>query len=1594
MARISVDNKDVFQSSLERRIAKYDKSEAIRHFARHYFSQIPLAEICTKDWKYVEGSLLSSWEFFKSFGGKQPRCRVFNPSKKKHGYEHGRSVIEVACGHLPFLLQSIRMELTNHHVDLKDVQQCLLNVVRDNDKIVLNQEDQPNETLIRLEVDRLSDPTALQKDIREVIRLVGRANEDFSPMRRQLLLWGDELGSGTGRRTKDQQASYECLQWLYANNFTFLGYEEFTFNGKAGYELVPGSTLGLVRRNCYASNRPLEKPEGLLAFSRSPLKSRVHRPAYFDEITIALSDKKKGKRACRFIGLFTSSVFNQNPAEIPVVQGKIAYIFDQMGLSSESHKGRELARIVEILPREELFQAETEELRSMVERIYSLQERRIVRVIVRQDKSGHFVNCLVYVPRDTYDTALRLKIQDLLSRRFDAASIDFSTFFSESALIRIHFVLKVNEGTQVSFDSDELEQTIAGYTRSWEDDLRSVLITQQGSEQGEVTFDEVKNLFPPGYKHDYWPATAYGDIEFILGLSEQHPLDVCLYQWMVGSQPEVRFKVFHLGDALPLSDVMPILENLGARTREEHPYEMRMNGKRIWIHDFVLDLSFDSLERARELRQNFEDAFLQTWAGDKENDTFNRLVTSANMKARQIWVIRALGHYLSQLQRGTRQGYIADCIRRHSDITRDFFSLFELRFDPDQDRRSADRQSARLEKSILNRIEQVENLDDDRILRSYLELILAAQRTNYYQMDETGKDKEYLSIKFLPKQLSVAPKPKPLFEVFVYSCWMEGVHLRGGKIARGGLRWSDRSEDYRTEVLGLVKAQQVKNSVIVPLGAKGGFLPRRPMGNATRDEVMAEGIRCYRTFISGLLDVTDNLVKGRVVAPDRVVRHDADDSYLVVAADKGTATFSDIANDLAEEYGFWLGDAFASGGSNGYDHKQMGITARGAWKSVQQHFRDIGINDQKDDFSVVGIGDMSGDVFGNGMLQSKHIRLVAAFNHLDIFVDPEPNAERSYKERARIYELPRSTWQDYDRKLISKGGGVYSRSAKSIPVSAEMKKRFDITENKVTPAKLINYLLKARVDLLWNGGIGTYVKGRFESDQDVGDKANDAIRVDGEEVRSRVVGEGGNLGLTQLGRIEFNLSGGVCFTDFIDNAGGVNCSDAEVNIKILLNQLVEQGKLSPKGRNDLCFQMTDAVAEIVLENNVRQAQAINLMQHQSARRNLEYVRVLQALDDAGYLDRELEYLPGDDEIQERVTRNQALTAPELSTLTSHVKGAIKERLAQMPLDDPYLMGEMYTAFPQPLVQKYRHELGRHQLRKEIIATQIANNMINNMGMSFVHRIAETTGASTGDVALAYLCARDSFGMESRLAEIRALDEVVDPLVQKELTMDVIRLVRRATRWFIRYRRESLDLSADVPVFQKALVVLTRKWETIVCGDARTQWQNSRNRLIDSGVPESLAEFVAATHHLYSLLGIVEISSKTGESTRKVGNMLFNVSEQLHLSWFSKQMHDYEARSHWEALARESLQDDLNTQQVAITLGIISEGSGKKGAAVDMVNRWMKKHGDLVQRWLDMQSEIRSAKTGDLSLYTVAIRELTDLSQSSSKRSMIASSEAD
>jgi glutamate dehydrogenase len=977
-----------------------------------------------------------------------------------------------------------------------------------------------------------------------------------------------------------------------------------------------------------------------------------------------------------------------------------------------------------------------------------------------------------------------------------------------------------------------------------------------------------------------------------------------------------------------LSDALPMLENMGFKVEYENPSKVkRGDGSRVWMHDFGLSYDHNGgdgtdvdLERYRAL---FEDAFKQIFFAQVENDGFNRLVLRAALDWRAIVVLRAYAKYLRQLGFTFSQTYLEDTLSAHPAICRKLVALFETRLDPSFEGQRDDA-GEQLSREIHAALEAVENLDEDRILRAYLGLILATLRTNHYQRTADGESKSYLSLKVNPAAIAEMPEPRPMFEIFVYSPRFEGVHLRGGAVARGGLRWSDRPEDFRTEVLGLVKAQQVKNAVIVPVGSKGGFFPKQlPSGD--RDAVMAEGVVCYQTFIRGLLDVTDNLDAGRVVPPDAVVRHDGDDPYLVVAADKGTATFSDFANEIAVQYGFWLGDAFASGGSVGYDHKGMGITARGAWESVKRHFRERGLNTQAETFCAVGVGDMSGDVFGNGMLLSRHIKLVGAFNHLDIFIDPDPDPERSFVERERMFGLARSTWQDFDTSIISTGGGVFSRKLKSIELNSQIRERFGIDDDvqSLPPNELISAMLRAPVDLLWNGGIGTYVKASGERNENVGDRANDALRVDARDLRCKVIGEGGNLGVTQLGRIEFSSRGGRVFSDAIDNSAGVDCSDHEVNIKVLLNDVVSAGDLTYKQRNELLARMTDEVGELVLRDNYLQTQALSMAQSQSVSMFDVHVRLIQKMERDGQLARAIEFLPGEDEILERRNEGVGLYAPELSVLMAYVKIELfKELMESEIVDDAFFVDALSEYFPDELRERYAPQMREHRLSREIIGTIIANEVVNRAGMTYCFRLREETGASIADVCRAYFIARDVFDMPSFWEAIESLDNDAEAQSQIHALLEGRKLCERAARWLLRNQPRPLDIASVILQLRDGITRLTVEIPKLVNGAGAEHASDMAGSLAAGRISAEVATRVSWFDELFAALDIVKVANANELDVQQVAPVYVNLGQRLELPWLRDCMVALPRENRWQALARAALRDDLFSCESALTSDVL------------------------------------------------------------------------
>lgn len=1562
-----------------------EQSHVVSKFARRYFSTVADKEFLQEDWDDLYGCVLSCWHYFRIFNGRDFKVRVFNPDYEQDGWHSDHTIVEAICEDKPFIVDSIRMEIIKRGITVHGIHGSVIRLQRDGKEIDISRKYEQKEAVIHFEIDRQADASEmaeLKTEITRVLELVSMTVADFDPMCAQLVACEKRLRE---HAPPDLDVEEICalLLWLQNNNFTFLGYEEYRIvAGKGDLQLDQSCGLGIAGSGGEEIEDHIVIPVDVIGLYKIPLKSRIHRPTYMDCITVKLFDNDGvASGLARFLGLFTAEVYSQRPSDIPCVRLKVAEIFLRSNLDPETHVGRELLRHIEVFPREELFFASVEQLYDTLLNILAIQERRLVRVFVCPNEGGFFLSCIVYVPRDLYNTDLRTKIQALLLDTFNASDIEFTTSFSESVLARTYYVMRVNPDNEIQFDQDALEQRVRDLTRSWEEDLLSALLTTKGEAEGSRLWKQFKGAFSDAYKSDYSPHIAVIDIEHIREVQSNGSLAMALYRAVEDDQVTLRFKIFLLGAPLVLSDIIPILENMGARVMGENPYHIQgSNGEQIYIHDFILEFVNTSVIEVHKVRDIFQEAFEHVWKGMAENDGFNRLVLAAKLNSREVSVLRAYARYMRQIRFGFSQEYIADVLARFSDISFHLYKLFENRFDPSLHRSEVEETANQLHQTILASLDRVDNLGDDRTIRRFLELIEATSRTNYFQQGEDGKYKAWMSFKFDPDQISDLPLPRPKYEIFVYSPRVEGVHLRGGRVARGGLRWSDRREDYRTEILGLVKAQQVKNSVIVPVGAKGGFIPKSLPENGSREEIVEEAITCYRIFVQGLLDLTDNLVGGKVVPPMRIVRYDADDVYLVVAADKGTASFSDIANDIAHAYGYWLGDAFASGGSAGYDHKKMGITARGAWKSVQQHFRDLGIDIQETDITVVGIGDMSGDVFGNGMLMSKHIKLLAAFNHLRIFIDPDPDPEISFLERKRLFESTQSSWADYDSHLISAGGGVFLRTAKSIAITAQMKSKFGIEQDVMTPNELIVAVLKAPVDLFWNGGIGTFVKAQQESDADVGDRSNDAIRINGSELACKVIGEGGNLGCTQLGRVEFSLANGACFTDFIDNAGGVNCSDMEVNIKILLNEIVANGDMTSKQRNTLLKKMTDEIAERVLENNYNQARIINLTAGESIRRMDEYMRLIVFMESDGKIDRSLEFLPNDETMAERKVRGLTFTAPEICLLTSYAKNILKEELVTSDVpDNQYMAKEMYSAFPASLVKEYASMIDQHRLKRELVASQIANSMINRMGMSFVYRMKNSTGVDEATVTRAYVVARDVFQMDDLWLQIEGLDLKIEPQLQKELLAAVIRLVRRSARWFVRNRRKGIDPSVEVPMFADGVKRISDIFSELLVGEGLVDWQTRYEAYLEAGVPDQLARMVAAAPYLYLLLGLIEAARVSDHPLEEVARIYFKLGDRLDLHWYSAQLYSLEVTNQWQALAREAFHDDLDWQRRSLTAGVLT--LRKQQDTVDKsIDRWIKSHELLVARWSKMLVDMRASSGVGYPLFSVANRELLDLAQ--------------
>ncbi|GAA6171802.1 NAD-glutamate dehydrogenase [Colwellia sp. KU-HH00111] len=1597
-------------SQLIKKKVPKESAGLVEQFATLLYRNISSLDLSARNDSDMYGATLSLWSSLNEHKDKEPVIHVFNPSVSEHGWKSSHTIIEIIIEDMPFLVDSIRIALNRLELSPHLMLNSPLKLVRDKDQSIINIAPSVDtkikatsiETIFFIEIDRQPDKTALnniKKELLSVVDDITHTVNDWQPMLKKLNNIIADVSKGKlpgGKQAKDD--TVEFLTWLASNNFTLMGYRSYDVKAVKGdikLEAIEGSSLGLMKNSKVTksrlistlseSGREVALGDNHLILTKTNSRSRVHRPVQLDYIGVKRFDEKGvviGED--RFIGLFGSSYYTNSALDLPLIKSKVLQVCASSGFAQGSHAYKALINILETFPRDEILQSNVDELLQNVMGILQMQERDYCGLFVRRDAFDRFYSCMVYVPRERYNTKLRIETQQLLKEAFGSdQEVEFTTYFSESVQARTHYIVKV-KSTKADINVKEIEKNLNEAARNWDDKLVSALAANKGEVIAKSLCNKYKN-FPQSYKDEVLPGSAIVDIEKLEKVNFSDSLEMLFYQ-PLEEKPGSRFvklKLFHKGDPIHLSDVLPMLENFGLRVIGESPYAIKTtDGETFWILDFSMIITGESDFDVYTVRSLFQDAFAKVWEGDLEDDGFNRLILGAGLEGRSVSILRAYAKYERQIGGIFSQSYIEDTFARYPEIAQLLINLFIQRFNPNSKLKEAAKEKAltKLLDSIESSLDKVANLDDDRIIRRFVEMINATIRTNYFQTDKLMGDKPYISFKIVPEKISEMPQPVPKFEIFVYSPQVEGVHLRGGKVARGGLRWSDRKEDFRTEVLGLVKAQQVKNTVIVPVGAKGGFVCKQ-LPEGTREEIFEAGKECYRTFIRALLDITDNIVNGEVVPPADVVRLDEDDAYLVVAADKGTATFSDIANGISDEYNFWLGDAFASGGSVGYDHKAMGITARGAWESVKRHFREMDIDCQTTDFTCIAIGDMAGDVFGNGMLLSKHIRLQAAFNHMHIFIDPNPDSAKTYPERERLFNLPGCSWDDFNKDLISEGGGIFSRHVKSIKLTPQIKKMLGTQKQSMSPIDLIQAILTMKVDLLWNGGIGTYVKGTKETHLEVGDRANDALRINGCDLQAKVVGEGGNLGFTQLGRIEFAANGGRINTDAVDNAGGVDCSDNEVNIKILLNSLVQAGDLTVKQRNQLLYDMTDEVGDLVIEDCYRQTHSLSITAMRGVNQLKEQVRFIHELERTGKLDRALEFIPDDEEIAERIAKGNGLTRPELSVLLAYSKMVLKEDLVHTDItDNPYHDRLLIKSFPKLLQDKYQAQMQQHPLRAEIIATKLANKIGNDMGFNFVNRMQEETGAAVVEIANSYTIASAIFELEEFWKKIEVLNNKISTSIQTEILFQYRRTVRRATRWFLRHRNKSLSIAESIAMYQPTFAIMSKKLNSFIIEDEAAQIQRVEADLVAAGVPTEVAVRISQLSTIFSALDIAEVAEEEGRNVELVANLYFKLGVRLELHWFLDQITRQPVGNHWQALARASFREELDWQQRSLTSVVLNCDCSDNIDELDaLLDTWIETNAQSLDRWKHMLADFKIGQTHEFAKFSVALRELMLLS---------------
>jgi len=1571
-------------------------------YIRQYFTDVPHEDIQGRSPVIMGQAAVAHLEFARTRKRGQALLRIFSPNKKQHGYQSAYTIIEMVNDNMPFLVDSVSAAINRQNLAIHMTVHPVLRVHRDSRgklKSISNLGDEGGqiESYVRFVIDRESDQNhlnILEHEISKVLADVRVSVRDWRKMRDKMLEAASTLNRGpTGADAAVRMETDALLQWMADDHFTFLGYREYKLRKRGDKQFltpVKGSGLGVLSSDG-RGGRAVElskemqrhtRSKDWLIITKANSRATVHRHIFLDYVGVKIFDRNGnavGEK--RFIGLFTSVAYSESPRNIPFLRLKVQRVLESAQVDPAGHRGKALLHILDSFPRDELFQASIKDLVRTTIGILNLQDRRRVKFFLRRDAFRRFFSCIVYVPREKYTTAIRRGVEEILLEEFQGLSVDSSVQIVDSPLARLHTIVRTGVDSRPRISIRRIENRIEQVVIGWRDHLRVQLTDRFGQDEGFALFREYGECFSPGYEGDTEPRIACLDVKRIDGiLKGEHDNFLLLHRPPDSEENKMHFRAFRKDEPLLLSRVLPLLEDLGTDVYSERPHRLKLkSGERFWIQDFQLHVENIEELDVDAAAVRFQEGFRQALCGESESDSFNELILAAGLNTRQTALIRCYAKFILQLGIPFSQNAMEEVLVAHASLACALVRQFEFQFDPQFSKKTRAERLQSCTAVIARGVAKARSLDEDRILTAFAGAISATLRTNYFQPDAEGNPKNYISIKVDPSIIPEVPLPKPKYEIFVYSPRVEGVHLRGGNIARGGIRWSDRREDFRTEVLGLMKAQVVKNTVIVPTGAKGGFFAKR-MPEGDREAVMAEGIACYRIFISGLLDITDNVVDDKIVPPARVVRRDSDDPYLVVAADKGTATFSDIANGIAADYDFWLDDAFASGGSAGYDHKKMGITARGAWEAVSRHFREQDIDIQKDPFTVAAIGDMSGDVFGNGMLLSRKIKLLAAFNHMHIFLDPDPDMAASFRERQRIFRMGRSSWEDYDDKLISKGGGVFSRQAKQIKLSPEARRMLGTVENSMRPLELIRTILRMQVDLWWNGGIGTYIKASTESHADVGDRSNDSVRINANELRCKVVGEGGNLGLTQRARIEYSLNGGRINTDFIDNSAGVDSSDREVNIKILLSTAAQERGLTREKRNTLLAEMTDDVAKFVLRNNYLQTQSISMMEARARERLSETARLINDLEKTGLLDRDLEFLPDDVEIDDRRQRKQGLTRPELAVILSYAKIDLYNGLesSDQALDD-FLTTDPQRYFPPLLRRRYVELIPGHRLSRQILATLIANNIVNRMGPAFVKRMQVDTGADVVTIARAYVVAKEVCQASEIWHMIESLDNEIPATIQQSMMFDVSRILRHACSWLIERYGDDLDIVDSVEELKKSMATIYSRALSIVVGPAKKRQKTSALEYMRHGVPEKLAKKMASLLLTRGGLDIADLANRYRKDVKETARMYAGMSDRLGIVWMNRCVESLEVEGRWQALARSNLRDDFYRIRRDFATVLLGGRSRKKPE--DVFDAWIQKNSASVRLFDSILAEMRLRSDIDFATLTVAAQELRKLTDS-------------